>query len=240
MLYQRTVGRTSLRPREVAILLPALNEEAALGNVLDQIPIENLRASGYDPLVMIVDGHSIDRTAEVAANRGASVLAQDGVGKGWAVRTGMAAITSDYTVMLDADDTYPAARIPEFLYHLDSGADVVVGSRFQGTIESGAMSSLNFLGNKMLSFLASTLYGQEISDVCSGMWAFGPRARNALRMNSIGFEVEAEMFAQSVKRGLRIREIPIEYRRRTGRAKLQSVRTGVRIAAKLVRKRFTP
>ena len=105
-------------------------------------------------------------------------------------------------------------------------------------MEEGAMRPLNVIGNKALSFLASTLYGHRISDVCSGMWAFGPRAKELLELNSTGFEVEAEIFAQALKNGLRVREIPIPYRRRIGKQKLGSVSDGISIAAKLIRKRF--
>jgi dolichol-phosphate mannosyltransferase len=224
--------------RTLTILLPALNEAAAIGQVLDELPMEMLQSMGYVPRVVIVDGHSTDATAAIARSHGVDVLPQIGTGKGWAVRTGLAAARTDYLVMLDADYTYPAGKIPELLSHLDRGADVVIGSRIDGAIEEGAMRPLNVLGNRFLSFLASTLYGQRTSDVCSGMWAFGPRAKDVLSLNSRGFELEAEMFAQAVKNGLRVKEVPIAYRRRVGEQKLANFSDGLSIAAKLVRKRF--
>jgi len=229
---------TAYAQRTVTILLPALNEEAAIGHVLDELPLDGLRSRGYLPDVLIVDGHSTDGTAAIALSRGAVVLKQLGRGKGWAVRTGLEATNTDYLIMLDADHTYPANAIPEFLAHLENEADVVVGSRIKGSIEEGAMRPLNVIGNKALSFLASTLYGHRISDVCSGMWAFGPRAKELLNLNSKGFEVEAEIFAQTMKEGLRVKEVPIAYRKRLGRQKLGSVTDGISIASKLVRKRF--
>ncbi len=226
-------------PSTVAILLPALNEESGIGLVLDELPLETLKSAGYVPRVVLVDGHSTDATTQIARSRGAEIIAQTGTGKGWAVRTGLEQIESDYLVMLDADFTYPGDSIPALLGSLDEGADIVVGSRLRGSIEDGAMPPMNVLGNRFLSFLASTLYGHRISDVCSGMWAFGPNARAALKLNSGGFEVEAEIFAQVIKAGLCVREVPIRYRKRMGTQKLGSLSGGVSIASKLIRKRFT-
>ena len=215
-----------------------MNEEAGIGSVIDEIPMEILHSMGYASRVVIVDGHSTDATARIARSRGVEVIPQMGAGKGWAVRTAFQLLDPGYLVMLDADFTYPANRIPALLSELEAGADVIVGSRLRGSIEEGAMRPLNVIGNRFLSFLASSLYGQRVSDVCSGMWAFGPRARETLELNSEGFEVEAEIFAQAVKHGLRVREIPIPYRRRMGDEKLGSVSDGIRIASKLIRKRF--
>ena len=224
--------------KAVTILLPTLNEEAGITHVLDEIPVDDIRAGGFEPEVLVVDGRSNDRTALVASERGATVVTQEGRGKGWAVRTGFEMSQSEYLVMLDADYTYPAAMIPEFLQGLEEGTDIVFGSRLRGTLEPGAMRPLNVLGNRALSFFASALYGRRISDVCSGMLALGPRAKKAIVLNSSGFEVEAEIFAQAVKQGLRVREIPIPYRCRKGEPKLGSISDGLKIAAKLLRKRF--
>ncbi len=237
-LFQRGHEPAQHLFRTVTILLPALNEEAAIGRVLDELPIETMRSMGYVPRVVVVDGHSTDATVAVARSHGVDVLPQMGTGKGWAVRTGLQKIRSDHVIMLDADFTYPAIKIPALLRQLEGGADIVVGSRFRGLMDEGAMRPINVLGNRFLSFLASALYGQRITDVCSGMWAFGPRAIAALDLNSEGFEVEAEIFAQAVKSGLRMEEIPIPYRRRIGQEKLRSVSDGVHIASNLIRRRF--
>ncbi len=222
----------------VTILLAALNEEEGIAHVLDEIPVDRLRNNGYQLEVLVVDGQSTDGTVDVASRRGATVIPQEGRGKGSAVRTGLRQSPSNYVVMLDADHTYPSEEIPTFLDMLEHDIDIVVGSRLRGMIEDGAMSPINVFGNRALSFLASSLYGRRISDVCSGMWAFGPRALKKLHLNSVGFELEAEIFAEAVKHGLRIREVPISYRRRKGEGKLGNIRDGLVIAAKLLRRRF--
>src|SRR5437867_12032609 len=85
-------------------------------------------------------------------------------------------------VMLDADGTYPPEQIPEFVDALESGCDVVAGPRLRGRIEDGAFTSLNRLGNEVLSGLARFLFGFPISDVCTAMWAFREAALHHFRL----------------------------------------------------------
>lgn len=222
----------------VTVLLPALNEENGIGEVIDSLPREQIENAGYGLKVLVVDGNSTDRTIEIAKERGAEVVLQDGKGKGHGVRAGFISVDTDYLIMMDADGTYPSENIPDFLEHLSNGADVVMGSRLLGSIAEGSMTDLNRAGNRLLSFMATTLYGMKTTDLCTGMWGFKRRAIEAIELNSSGFEIESEMFAQSVKAGLAIHEVPINYSTREGETKLGSLRCGIRIALKLLRKRF--
>ena len=231
------LAAATVKTGKVTILIPTKNEEAGIGATIDALPLEKLDELGLQVEVLVVDGHSTDRTREIAEAKGAKVVLQKGKGKGWGVRSAIPHITGDYIVMLDADSTYPAESIPEFLEHVSNGSDVVMGSRFKGTIEEGAMSGTNRLGNHVLSLMASALYGRRCTDVCTGMWAFKRGALKTLKLNSNHFEIEAELFAQSAKSGLRIKEVPILYRRRSGQSGLNSWRDGAKIAAKLLRKR---
>jgi dolichol-phosphate mannosyltransferase len=224
--------------RTVSVLLPALNEEDGIGEVIDSLPRMEISNAGYDLDILVVDGHSKDRTIEIAKSKGAKVVMQDGKGKGFGVRAGFTSVSSDYLVMMDADGTYPCEYIPTFLELLSNGADVVMGSRLLGSIAEGSMTSLNRAGNRLLSFMATALYGTKTTDLCTGMWGFTREAIDALELNSSGFEIESEMYAQSVKAGLSIHEVPICYSTREGETKLGSLRCGLRIALKLLRKRF--
>ena len=226
--------------KTLTILLPALNEEESIGEVIDSIPMQEVAGAGYETSILVLDGHSTDRTRSIAQERGAKVVIQKGRGKGLAVRMGFEMSDSDFLIMMDADGTYPTEDVPTFLATLDKGADVVMGSRFLGGIEKGSMSNLNRAGNRLLSLLASTLYRRETTDVCTGMWGFNRKTLKTLRLDSTTFEIESEIFAQASKAGLGIREIPIRYSRRKGRAKLRSLRSGTRIGLKLVRKRIVP
>ena len=233
---QLVVGNT-VAHKKVAILLPALNEEAGIGTTIDSIPIKSIRAMGYDASIIVVDGNSKDRTVEIALSKGAGFILQKGRGKGRGVRQALRELDADYVIMLDSDGTYPAESIPEFLEALEAGADVVIGSRTKGRIEPGAMSRTNLIGNHALSWLATFLYGRRCTDVCTGMWGFDKKAVDSLKLNSNFFEIEAEFFAQAVKAKLETCEVPIVYRARHGESKLGGVKTGLKIGAKLVRKR---
>lgn len=221
----------------VTILVPTKNEEAGIGETLRALPIRALRDGGWLVEVLVIDGNSKDRTREIAGNYGARVVRLGYGGKGADFRAGLAAVKGDIVVMLDADNTYPADAIPDFVEAAANGTDVVMGTRIKGRIQEGAMSSTNLLGNKVLSILASALYGRRCTDVCTGMWAFKRSALETIKLNSNRFEIEAELFAQSAKAGLKIKEIPIVYSHREGKSNLVWWRDGTAIAAKLARKR---
>jgi len=222
------------------VLMPALDEAAAISRVLTGVKA-TLERGGVPYELLVIDGRSRDNTTRIASETGARVLTQPGRGKGDAVRFGFGLADGHSRILLmDADGTYPPEEIPQFLSALDGGADVVVGSRMDGIIEDAAMPPLHFIGNRLLSLIARTLYGKSVSDVCSGMWAFSSDAVQRLSLNANHFEIEAELFAQASKAGLRIDEVPIRYRRRMGRPKIQSLRAGLSIATKLIRKRFAP
>jgi len=222
----------------VTILLPAKNEEAGIEATFDALPLARLRELGYPVEVLVADGRSHDRTRDVAAAYGARVVQQLGTGKGRAVRVALSLAKGEHLVMLDADATYPAHAIPAFVGMLEEGYDVVMGSRFRGSIEDGAMKKVNRFGNHALSLLASTLYGRRTTDVCTGMWAFRRQAVLDLGLTSTHFEVEAELFARCCRARLRMVEVPIRYCRREGVTKLGSVGDGLKIGAALLRYRF--
>jgi len=227
-----------VRRGTVTILIPTKNEEHGIGATLDALPLERLDEEGWGIQVLVVDGHSTDKTREIAASKGATVVLQEGRGKGYGFRSALPHLTGDYVVMLDADSTYPAESIPDFVALLERGYDVVMGSRFRGAIEDGAMSARNKVGNHILSGLATGLYGKRCTDVCTGMWGFRRHSLKTLKLNSLHYEIEAELFAQSAKAGLLITEMPIVYRKRAGKSGLNSWKDGAKIAAKLARKRL--
>jgi glycosyltransferase involved in cell wall biosynthesis len=226
-------GKVENRMPRLSILLPALNEEGGIHAVLRTIPEQSLRRMGFHPVVQLLDGGSTDRTRMVARDHGANVYVQKGWGKGSAFREFLPTLRSEYCVILDSDATYPAAWIPLFAETLRKGAPVVLGSRFKGKIEDGAMSSANQLGNRILSLFASLVYHRHVSDVCSGMWGFRTDVLQSLRITADGFDLEANLFAECVRRGIPIVEVAIPYSRRIGVAKLR-VRTGLRIAWSLL------
>jgi dolichol-phosphate mannosyltransferase len=139
--------------------------------------------------------------------------------------------------MVDGDGTYPIEKATE-VTRLLKKYDVVIGSRLKGTIEPGAMTKLNVVGNVLLSLLARALFRTRISDVCTGFWAFRSDAIRRLELEARGFELEADMFAECVRKGLHIAEIPIVYRARKDEPKLSSLRDGVKIGLFLCKRRL--
>ncbi len=219
--------------------MPALNEEATVGKVIAEVPRQMLEEKGYRITIVVVDNGSTDRTRETALQSGAEVLIEPRRGKGRAVRAAFERVKADFIFMLDADYTYPATYIPEMLAVLEQGYPVVIGSRLKGKLEPGAMSRLNRIGNQLLAWLASILYWKKISDLCTGLWGFRGEVIESLRLSALGFDFEADLFTQLAKKGYRIAEIPIHYRPRPTKAKLNSLKDGARIGWRLLTRRFS-
>ena len=222
----------------VDVVIPALNEAATIGLVLDEIPYSELAADGFSTRVVVVDNGSTDGTADIARDRGAEVILEAQRGKGNAMRRAFRETRADYVVMLDGDATYPATHIPEMLAELRNGHDVVIGSRLKGKRAPGSISRVNIIGNHMLTWVACVLYGRKTSDLCTGYWAFRGSTLPLLRLTARGFNLEAELFSEVARNRLRMGEVPINYRRRPTPTKLRALRDGWRIARMLLRKRF--
>jgi dolichol-phosphate hexosyltransferase len=219
----------------VAVVIPTLNEARAIGKVIEQIPVDELLNAGLETTAYVVDGHSTDNTIDIAREQGAQIVLEEGTGKGAAIRTAFERIDADYVIMVDGDDTYPIDVATEMVRLLQTH-DVVVGSRFKGAIEPGAMTRVNVAGNTLLTLLARLLFNVKISDVCTGLWGFRRDAIRRLELTARGFELEADLFAESVLKGCSIAEIPIAYRARQDRPKLVSLRDGLKIGAFLFKK----
>ena len=228
--------------KSLLILLPTLNEEGGLSKISTRIPIGNLRQQGWSPSILVVDGDSKDRTKQIAIENGFKLIQQAGKGKGAALRSGFKYALSrkfDALVMLDADATYDPADIIKLIEKLDK-FDVVIGDRLNGELKEESMGAVNYFGNHALSWIARTLFSEDIGDLCTGYWAFTKKALSTLELNSMSFEIEAEMFCSSTKNGLKIGSVPISYSKREGEAKLGSLTDGGRILRKLLVRRLFP
>ncbi|HEY1316269.1 MAG TPA: glycosyltransferase family 2 protein [Gaiella sp.] len=205
---------------EISVVIPCLNEEEAVGKVVDQA-LEGIRRSGRSGEVIVVDNASTDRSADVAAEHGAIVVREDRPGYGSAYLAGLAHASGEYIVMGDADETYPLQELAPFVDRLAAGDDLVMGSRFEGTIHGEAMPWLNrHVGNPILTGLLNVLFGVKISDAHCGMRAVRSDALPVLDLHSTGMEFASEMVFKAFRRKLRISEIPIDYYPRVGESKL--------------------
>jgi len=205
---------------KISVVIPCLNEEAAVGAVVDEArrAIDALGDSGE---VIVVDNGSTDRSAEVAAAHGAVVVREPERGYGRAYLTGLAHAQGDYVVMADADGTYPLRELGKFVDSLERGSDLVLGSRFNGRIHTGAMPwSHRWIGNPVLTAMLNRMFGVHVSDAHCGMRAVRRSALGELDLHSKGMEFASEMVFKAFRRHLNVSEVPIDYFPRTGESKL--------------------
>lgn len=209
---------------EISVIIPCLNEELAVGAVVDQA-WTGIERSGRTGEVIVVDNGSTDRSAAVAASRGARVVSEARRGYGSAYLAGLSAAHGEYIVMGDADETYPLHELAAFVDCLAAGDAMVLGSRFKGRIHDGAMSwSHRRIGNPILTGMLNLLFGSKVSDAHCGMRAVRRDALPVLDLQATGMEFASEMVFKALRRGLRVSEVPIDYFPRTGDSKLSGFR----------------
>ncbi|MEJ2209583.1 MAG: glycosyltransferase family 2 protein [Anaerolineae bacterium] len=212
----------------VAVVIPARNEEAALPGVLAEIPADVVDQ------VVVVDNGSTDDTAEVARSAGAIVVPEPRAGYGYACAAGVRvalARGAEALVFLDADGSFDAGQIPALLAPLEADrADLVLGSRPAGGMEPGAMPAHARFGNWLVARLMGLLYGLRVSDL-------GPfRAVRAdllgrLAMQEMTYGWPTEMMVKAARQGGRVVEVPARYRvRRGGRSKVSGTVRGTLLA----------
>ena len=217
--------RRSTRSTRVSVVVPAMNEEGNIGQVLSELP-EGLHE------VILVDGNSKDNTVEAAreAYPDIRVTTQSGRGKGDAFRTGFAAVTGNLVVMLDADGSADPAEIPRFVAALEAGADFAKGSRYMEGGGSADITRLRSAGNTVLSTTANMLHGTHFTDLCYGYNAFWARCLPFISLDVPGFEVETLINLRMASAGMKITEVPsYEKDRISGVSNLKTFRDGFRV-----------
>jgi glycosyltransferase involved in cell wall biosynthesis len=212
----------------ISVVLPCLNEIAAVATVVREAS-DALCKAGVEGEIIVVDNGSTDGSAEAAEGAGARVIRERRRGYGAAYMGGFAAATGDVVVMADADGSYDFAALPSFLERIRAGDDLVMGSRFKGHIEPGAMPwTHRYIGSPILSGLLNLLYRTGIQDAHCGMRAFRRAVLPDLRLRMPGMEFASEMVVNAARSGLRVGEVPVNYRVRGGRSKLRTVPDGWR------------
>jgi len=226
---------------KISVVIPALNEEGIVGKTIKSIPVNEIKNAGYDLEIIVVNNDSADNTAQEAEEAGATVFLEKNRGYGNAYKRGFKEATGDIIIMGDADGTYPLEQSMDFInYIIEDGCDFVIGSRFNGTIEKGAMPALHqYIGNPMLTRMLNVLFHSHYSDTHCGMRAFTREALDKMELKAPGMEFAIEMVIEASEKNLNIKEVPIHYRKRGGgEAKLSSFDDGYRHIKYMLQRRF--
>jgi hypothetical protein len=209
---------------ELSIVLPCLNEAETLA-VCIRKAAASLDRLGIDGEVIVADNGSTDGSQAIARAEGARVLDIALRGYGAALRGGIAGARGSYVLMADADDSYALDDLGAFVDALRQGADLVMGNRFQGGIEPGAMPFLHRrLGNPVLSLLGRVFFKIPVGDFHCGMRAFRRNRIQELGMQTTGMEFASELVVRSALKGLNIVEVPTVLRQ-DGRSRPPHLRT---------------
>lgn len=234
--YEEGKNRATLK--HVTVVIPALNEEAGIGLVLREIPIRELRASGYETDILVVDNGSTDNTVNIARSHGARVIIQPIRGYGNAYKAGFANATGDIIATGDADLTYPFSILPQILEKMErENLDFINTDRLTG-LDASVMTPSHRVGNALLTLVMRTLYGWPFQDSQSGMWIFKRSILPALNVKSAGMPFSQELKIEVFGKGFRCAEVPIRYRARAGKEKLSTIGDGIGNISQLLVKRM--
>lgn len=218
----------------ISIIIPTLNEVKNIGEVIYKLKQVGCRD------ILVVDGKSVDGTAEYARKLGAKVIMQNGKGKGLALRQAFrnGYVDGDIIIILDADGSMDPEEVPTFVSAIESGAEVAKGSRFLPRGQSEDMSAIRRVGNKLLVGILNFLCLTNYTDLCYGYIAFRRDAlrRISPRLTSDNFEIETEVCIKAKELGIKVVEVPsFERMRQHGNSNLNTFRDGFRILAFIVR-----
>ena len=202
-----------------SVVIPALNEEKTVGICVKKA-IKAMSDLGIEGEVIVADNGSTDRTEEVALAAGAKVVKATERGYGATYRQGIPHALGEYIIVGDADDSYNFEEIAPFIEKLNEGYDFVIGNRFKGKIEKGAMPWLHrYIGTPILTGIMNLFFRVGIGDTNCGMRAFTKSAFEKMKLKTSGMEFATEMVIKASAVGMQICEIPCNlYRDKRGHA----------------------
>ena len=225
-----TVPSLALRHRTIAVLIPCLNEAAAIARV-----VADFRACLPTATIFVYDNGSTDGTAEVARAAGAVVRCEPMRGKGNVVRRMFADVEADVFVLVDGDDTYDVSSAPALIrLLLEQSLDMVNGARRSSAAE--AYRRGHRLGNRVLSWMVAASFGNRLADLLSGYRVFSRRFVKSFPALAAGFEIETELSVHALQLRMPIAEVSTDYRERPAgsASKLSTYRDGLRILRTII------
>lgn len=193
---------------EVSVVMPCLNEAQTLTGCIREAATA-LDAFGCTYEIVIADNGSTDGSPEIAARNGACVVPVAEKGYGHALRAGIAAARGRFVIMGDADASYDFSHAPRFIEPLRKGADLVMGNRFLGGVQPGAMPWKNrYIGNPLLSGIGRLFFRSPVGDFHCGLRAFSTDAYHRMDLRTTGMEFASEMVIKAVLLGMNVTEVP--------------------------------
>jgi glycosyltransferase involved in cell wall biosynthesis len=193
---------------ELTILMPCLNEAETLATCIVKAN-ESLKSLHLAGEVLIADNGSTDGSQEIARSLGARVVQVERKGYGNALMRGIATARGKYVIMGDSDDSYDFTNLGPFVDKLRAGYDLVMGNRFLGGIQPGAMPNLHrYLGNPVLTAIGRLFFKSPSGDFHCGLRGFNREAMLGLDLRTTGMEFASEMVVKSTLHNLRITEVP--------------------------------
>lgn len=214
----------------VSVILPCLNEEKTIAASINNAKL-GLKKLTLPSEIIVVDNGSTDKSISISEDLGAKVFIEKSRGYGFALARGINEAQFEYILMADADDSYELEKLNEFVIELGTECDLVIGNRFKGGIEKGAMPFLHqFIGNPFLSFIGKYLFKLQTNDFHCGMRAFKKSKILDLKLVTGGMEFASEMLVKASLRKFLIKEIPTKLRKdgRGTRSHLRTWRDGFR------------
>ncbi len=224
--------------KKITVVIPALNEEQAIGSVIKEIPINELKKMGYEVEIMVIDNGSKDKTRYIANRHRAKVIIQPIKGYGNAYKAGFANATGDIIATGDADLTYPFCDLPKIIKKMeDENLDFITTDRLTN-LQPGVMSRSHYFGNLILQLMTKILFKLPCKDSQSGMWIFKRSILSKLNIKSSGMPFSQELKIEAYKNGFKCAEVPIAYRARIGEVKLSTLKDGLGNMLHLMTKRI--
>lgn len=205
----------------VSLIIPALNEAESIGLLLAETTFDQIQQ------VIVVDNGSTDKTAEIARAAGATVVHEPRRGYGYACAAGAAVAKTNILAFMDADGSFIPAELPSLVDLVENQiADLALGSRFLDGLPSGVMPPHQRFGNRLVAWILNRRYGLHLTDL--GPFRALPKdLLDSLDMKELTYGWPVEMMVKVARRGLRIVEVPVNYRSRfAGQSKVSGTMRG--------------
>jgi glycosyltransferase involved in cell wall biosynthesis len=219
----------------LSVIIPVFNEEQTISNIIQRAKAV-LEKLGFRYEIIVVDDCSGDRSLETAKRERIKVyLLKEHLGKGYALRVGLAKAKGEIVVTLDSDGSHRPEELPLLLTQvLQNHADLVIGSRYLNQ-EPVAARKLNAFGVRLFNFLIKLFTKTAVSDSQSGYRVMKSTVLAGMRLTSGEYEIESEMLVKTARRGFRVMEVPITFEQRTyGRSRLDPLVDGFKILLSIV------